>query len=66
MPPHLRRRPQRALCVHGPLANNGKRNHREYQLSGKTSSRAVALAAFHQCFRTGHVSEGRPEGTAEC
>ncbi|MGH0174649.1 UNVERIFIED_CONTAM: hypothetical protein FKN15_014280 [Acipenser sinensis] len=37
--------PQRALCVRGPLANNGKRNHREYQLSGKTSSRAVALAA---------------------
>ncbi|MGH0169629.1 UNVERIFIED_CONTAM: hypothetical protein FKN15_058381 [Acipenser sinensis] len=26
--------PQRALCVRGPLANNGKRNHREYQLSG--------------------------------
>ncbi|MGH0117434.1 UNVERIFIED_CONTAM: hypothetical protein FKN15_034621, partial [Acipenser sinensis] len=25
--------PQRALCVRGPLANNGKRNHREYQLS---------------------------------
>ncbi|MGH0163575.1 UNVERIFIED_CONTAM: hypothetical protein FKN15_062534 [Acipenser sinensis] len=25
----------RALCVRGPLANNGKRNHREYQLSGK-------------------------------
>ncbi|MGH0177515.1 UNVERIFIED_CONTAM: hypothetical protein FKN15_011773 [Acipenser sinensis] len=24
--------PQRALCVRGPLANNGKRNHREYQL----------------------------------
>ncbi|MGH0169024.1 UNVERIFIED_CONTAM: hypothetical protein FKN15_055882 [Acipenser sinensis] len=22
--------PQRALCVRGPLANNGKRNHREY------------------------------------
>ncbi|MGH0128708.1 UNVERIFIED_CONTAM: hypothetical protein FKN15_035834 [Acipenser sinensis] len=34
----------RALCFRGPLANNGKRNHREYQLSGKTSSRAVALA----------------------
>ncbi|MGH0118083.1 UNVERIFIED_CONTAM: hypothetical protein FKN15_043583 [Acipenser sinensis] len=40
--------PQRALCVRGPLANNGKRNHREYQLSGKTSSRAVALAARGQ------------------
>ncbi|MGH0117677.1 UNVERIFIED_CONTAM: hypothetical protein FKN15_041869 [Acipenser sinensis] len=27
--------PQRALCVRSPLANNGKRNHREYQLFGK-------------------------------
>ncbi|MGH0141240.1 UNVERIFIED_CONTAM: hypothetical protein FKN15_073125 [Acipenser sinensis] len=26
---------QRALCVRGPLANNGKRNHREYPLEGK-------------------------------
>ncbi|MGH0165610.1 UNVERIFIED_CONTAM: hypothetical protein FKN15_049274 [Acipenser sinensis] len=27
--------PQRALCVRGPLANNGKRNHREYPQEGK-------------------------------
>ncbi|MGH0123443.1 UNVERIFIED_CONTAM: hypothetical protein FKN15_012534 [Acipenser sinensis] len=59
--------PQRALCVRGPLANNGKRNHREYQLSGKTSSRAVALADTPPCKQlVAMVSpiEGRP--TALC
>ncbi|MGH0143419.1 UNVERIFIED_CONTAM: hypothetical protein FKN15_078071 [Acipenser sinensis] len=67
-PPWLH--PQRALCVRGPLANNGKRNHGEYQMFGKrVFSSLVGIsvrAAFRQRFRTGYVSEGRPEGTAEC
>ncbi|MGH0138851.1 UNVERIFIED_CONTAM: hypothetical protein FKN15_027052 [Acipenser sinensis] len=33
--PEWRIRPQRALCLRGPLASNGKRNRREYPQEGK-------------------------------